>query len=110
METLKRKKDFDRLFNNGKSIASHYLVLYWNPNSEGENRYGFSISKRIGKAVVRNKLKRRLKEIIRKNIGSSKETSYDIMIIARKPVNNLDYHRLKIDLLSLFKKANLYRK
>lgn len=107
METLKRKKDFDNLFNKGRSTASHYLVLYWNPNTKGKNRYGFSISKRIGKAVVRNKLKRRLKEIIRKNIDSCKVTGYDILIIARRPVNNLDYNGLKKNLLSLFKKANL---
>ncbi len=107
METLKKKKDFDKVFKNGKSIASKYLVFYWNPNNKDKNRYGFSISKRIGKAVVRNKLKRRLKEIIRRDVESICNRGYDIIIIARNPVNDLDFHGIKKDLLRLFKRAGL---
>jgi len=107
LETLKKKKDFDKVFNNGKSIASKYLVFYWNPNKKDKNRYGFSISKRIGKAVVRNKLKRRLKEIIRTEVESICNKGYDIIIIARNPVNNLDFSGIKKDLLGLFKRAGV---
>lgn len=107
METLKKKKDFDEVFQNGKSIASKYLVFYWNPNNKDNNRYGFSISKRIGKAVVRNKLKRRLKEIIRTDIESNYSKGYDIIIIARNPVNSLDFHGIKKDLKKLYRRAGL---
>mgnify|MGYP006306739869 FL=1 len=106
METLKQKKDFQKVFNYGKSIASKYLVLYWNPNKLENNRFGFSISKRIGKAVVRNKLKRRLKEIIRTRLNKT-DSSYDIIIIARKPVNDLGFLEIKDDLKKLYKRAGL---
>ncbi|MGM0446055.1 MAG: ribonuclease P protein component [Bacillota bacterium] len=106
METLKQKKDFQKVFNLGKSTASKYLVLYWNPNKLNNNRYGFSISKRIGKAVVRNKLKRRLKEIIRTRLNNT-ACGYDIIIIARRPVNSLGFSEIKDDLKNLYKKAGL---
>jgi|AntRauTorckE6833_2_1112554.scaffolds.fasta_scaffold00096_49 ribonuclease P protein component len=106
LETLKQKKDFQKVFNCGKSIASKYLVLYWNPNKLDNNRYGFSISKRIGKAVVRNKLKRRLKEIIRIRLDNI-AYGYDIIIIARKPVNSLGFSEIKNDLKKLYKRAGL---
>ncbi len=109
MKTLKTKKDFNNVFNRGKSTASRYLVLYWYPNKKEINRYGFSISKRIGKAVVRNKLKRRLKEIIRRFLEDSSLKGYDIIIIARNPVNSLDFNGIKNDLTRLFKKANLFK-
>ena len=109
MKTLKRKKDFNKVFNRGKSTASRFLVIYWYPNNKEINRYGFSISKRIGKAVVRNKLKRRLKEIIRRFLEDSCLTGYDIIIIARNPVNDLDFEGLKDDLTRLFKKADLFK-
>lgn len=109
METLKKKNDFNKVFNRGKSTASRYLVLYWYPNNKEINRYGFSISKRIGKAVVRNKLKRRLKEIIRRFLEDSCLKGYDIIIIARNPVNSLDFNGIKDDLTKLFQKAGLFK-
>jgi len=109
LKTLKKKKDFNKVFNRGKSTASRYLVIYWYPNKKEINRYGFSISKRIGKAVVRNKLKRRLKEIIRRFLEDRCLKGYDIIIIARNPVNSLDFVGIKNDLNRLFKKADLLK-
>ncbi len=109
METLKKNKDFKRVYSSGKSLASPYLVLYWYTNEKQKNRYGFSISKKIGKAVVRNKLKRRLKEIIRKNENKIVK-GYDMIVIARKPVNKLDFNKLKIDLIKLYRKAGIWCK
>ena len=108
METLKKNKEFNLVYNQGKSIASKYLVLYYyNKNDTDQIKAGFSISKRIGKAVVRNKLRRRLKEIIRDEEDNLKK-GYNIIFIARKPVINLDFHKIKKDVKKLFKKADLY--
>jgi len=107
VETLKKNREFKQVYSYGKSIASSYLVLYWYPNDGAKNRYGFSISKKIGKAVVRNKLKRRLKEIIRHKENKVK-TGYDIIIIARKHVNRLEFQRLRKDLIKLYKKAGIW--
>jgi len=110
LETLKKKKDFDKVFNDGDSRASRYFVLYWKPNTREQNRYGFSINKRVGKAVVRNKLRRRLKEIIRNRLNTGHLGFYDIVIIARKPVISLDFHEIQDELHRLFKRTGLIEK
>ena len=111
MESLKKNKDFRNVYNKGKSIASRYLVIYKLENNYNYNRYGFSISKKIANAVGRNKLKRRLREIIREIEKKQKIIfGYDIIFIARKPVVDLDFHKLKADCIKLVEKMGLYRK
>ncbi len=111
MESLKKNKEFKRVYNNGKSHATRNLVIYYLKREDLENnRYGLSVSKRIGNAVVRNKLKRRLREVIRdfeKEYNFDK--SYDIIFIARNPVVDLDYRGIKRDVKKLYKKANLVK-
>ncbi|WP_041606160.1 ribonuclease P protein component [Halothermothrix orenii] len=104
MDSLKNS-DFKRVYSKGKSLASRYLVLYYYPNNLDKNRIGFSISKRVGKAVVRNKLRRRLKEIIR--LTDNIKSGYDLVFIGRKPSVSLDYHDLKKDVHQLLKRARL---
>ena len=111
LETLKKKSDFNRVYSTGRSKATNHLVLYWLKNNENKNRYGFSISKKIGKAVIRNKIRRRLKEIIR-DVEKKKNIylGYDIIFIARKPVIKLNYHDLSKDVYNLFKKTGLIKR
>ncbi len=108
MNSLKKNREFTRVYSKGKSYATSNLVLYSLLNGFSENRVGFSISKKIGKAVVRNKLKRRLKEIIR--LEDNLKKGYDLVFIARKPIVELDYRRLKKDVVKLLKKAEIYKK
>jgi len=109
VESLKKNKDFRNVYNNGKSIASRYLVMYKLENNFECNRYGFSISKKIANAVGRNKLKRRLREIIREIEKKDNIIfGFDIIFIARKPVVDLDFHRLQSDCIKLIKKMGLY--
>lgn len=108
MESLKKNKEFKKVYENGKSYATRNLVIYClNYEKGNKNRYGLSVSKKIGNAVVRNKLKRRLREIINDFEKEKDFTGYDIIFIARKPVINLDYHRLKKDVKKLYKKMKI---
>ncbi len=83
---LSRSADFDRVYRRGKSVAGRYAVLYYFDRT-GENggeapRLGVSVSRRVGGAVARNKVKRTLKEIF----GACEERlarGYDYVIIAR---------------------------
>ena len=110
MESLKKNKDFKNVYSKGKSKASRYLVIYKLENNLNYNRYGFSISKKIANAVGRNKLKRRLREIIREIEKKEKiNLGYDIIFIARKPVVDLDFNELKADSKKLIKKMGLYK-
>jgi ribonuclease P protein component len=84
LRSLARKRDFDLVFREGISAAAKYLVLYARPNELNWNRLGLSVSKKIGKAVVRNRVKRLLREAVRKLFGDSMQY-YDFVIIAKKP-------------------------
>ena len=57
---LRRRKDFDTVFQEGHVLANRLLVLRTAPNQLPHNRYGFVTGKRLGKAVVRNRVRRRL--------------------------------------------------
>ena len=61
---LSRSRDFDAVYRHGRSVSTRFLVLYWFPREEdGEGpRLGLAVPKAVGSAVVRNKMKRRLRE------------------------------------------------
>lgn len=112
MESLKKNSHFQRVYKKGQSKASKYLVVYWldNKDNSSANRYGITVSKKIGNAVVRNKVKRRIKEILRKwDDNNYIKLNLDIVIIARKPVVNLNYHQIKSDLKSLLYRCSLIK-
>ncbi len=109
MESLKTNSEFKRVYKNGKSYATRNLVIYWLPTKLDKNRYGFSVSKRVGKAVVRNKIKRRLKEIIREFEKQYNFKTYDIIFIARNPIVDLDFSQLKRDVRRLYGKSGLIK-
>ena len=69
---------------------------------------GFSVSNKIGKSTVRNKVKRRLREIVRLNFSSIKGT-HNLVIIAKDGIEKLSYKELENEVINLLKKANLFR-
>ncbi len=109
---LKRRNDFKKVYTNGKSIANRTLVLYLRSNSDvDEYRFGISVSKKIGKAVVRNRVKRLIKEAIRSIIRKySIKKNIDVVIIARKPVIDLEFAQVESSVEHLFRKMKLIDK
>src|SRR5438094_10450237 len=59
---LSRSRDFDTVYRHGRSVSTRYLVLYWFPRGEGDVRLGLAVPKDVGTAVVRNRIKRQLRE------------------------------------------------
>ncbi|OHE60391.1 MAG: ribonuclease P protein component [Thermodesulfovibrio sp. RBG_19FT_COMBO_42_12] len=84
MRSLTKKRDFQLVFKEGITFASKYLVVYARPNILGVNRLGLSISKKVGIAVTRNKIKRLLRDVMRRLLEEF-PLNYDFIIIARKP-------------------------
>jgi ribonuclease P protein component len=83
LRSLAKRRDFELVFKEGLSAAAKYLVLYARPNDMSWNRLGLSVSKKIGKAVTRNRVKRLLRESLGKVLGDSSQ-HYDFVIVARK--------------------------
>jgi ribonuclease P protein component len=64
---LSRSRDFDAVYRHGRSVSTRFLTLYWFERDEslGDPRLGFAVPKAVGNAVIRNKIKRQLREIVR---------------------------------------------
>lgn len=103
-ERLRKPEQFTSVYKNGISQADRFLVAKALPNRLGYSRYGISVSKRVGKAVVRNRVKRLLREILRLMRLSP---GWDIIIIARSPAANSDYHQLEKSLRSLLSRGHI---
>ncbi len=103
---LTKNKEFREVYGKGKSIPERLIVLYYKPNDLGFNRFGFSVGKKVGKAVVRNRIKRMLREICRLNLENVKK-GYDYVIIARPRIVKENYFTIEKSFFKLLKKAGL---
>ena len=105
---LKKRKQFNWLFKNGTSIHSKNIVLVYHESKGKDFKIGFSVTKKVGKAVVRNKTKRRLREVITKlqyNI-LGKNT---IIFVAKPSITEITFWDMMAEVEMLLKKAKLYK-
>jgi ribonuclease P protein component len=101
--------DFRRVRAQGKSWAHPYAVLCALPNNLPHNRYGFSVSKRLGGAVVRNRVKRLLREAVRttaKELGPL-VPGFDVVLIARLPIVGKPFAEVREVVQTLLRRAKL---
>lgn len=87
---LSRSADFERVYRHGRSHANRYLVLYAFPRGEGvgEARLGLSVSRKVGGAVERNRIKRLLREAFRARAAVA-TTGHDLVVVARPDARGL---------------------
>lgn len=109
LQRLKKNWDFRRVYRHGRTVVSQNIVLYYCPNGMEINRIGFSISKKVGKSVVRNRIKRRYREAFLMLEGQLHK-GYDLVLIARKPAANVSFHEAFKELRNLCRKGQLLLK
>ncbi len=99
-EPLRKSQDFSRVYREGTSYANKYLIMYILPNGTDQNRFGVSVSKKVGNSVVRHRMKRLLKENYR-----LKEEQFrcglDIVVIVRESAVGKTYDEIGSALLHL---------
>ena len=108
-ETIKKNYEFRRLYAKGKSAVTPTLVVYTRRIKTDGNRVGFTVTTRLGHAVTRNRVRRRLREIYRLHEGEL-TPGYDIVVVARVKAVYAKYAQLEKSFLSLADKLGLRKK
>ena len=105
--SLKLNHIFQRLYHT-KGVADGYLVLYARKNRSNSNLVGITVSKKLGKAHVRNRVRRRIREVYRLN-EEQFQPGWDIVVVARSKAVDAEFSRLTKSYLSLARKAGILR-
>lgn len=106
-EKLKKTYEFKNVYNNGKSLADQYIVMYFLKNGLNTNRVGFSVSKKIGKSVVRNHVRRLMNESFRL-LDVNLNSGFDIIFIARNKIIEADFHIIQQSMKRLLKRTPIF--
>lgn len=105
-ESLKNYNEFKEVFDNGKSFANKYLVMYVKPDIKGKDKLGIQVSKKVGNSVVRHRLTRLIRESFRLNENSFKH-GLDLVVIARGDAKGKTYKEIEDALLHLGKQSRI---
>ena len=112
IESIKKTNSFKTVYSCGRKEANAYFVMYALANEMGYNRLGLSISKKVGKAVVRNRIRRLVKESCRIR-AQELISGYDIVVIARQACGNMpkegSYKMVDKALVALFDRLRLLK-
>ena len=104
---LTKNLEFKRVYRAGRRWSSFFFTMYIKKNNLNHSRLGVSVSKKVGKSVVRNRTKRRVKEAFRKNLNFIK-IGYDVVISAKPPASEADFTKIERELINLFKRGHIW--
>lgn len=105
-DVLRKKSDFDAVYNKGRSAGSKYVVLFYHKNGLGLTRTCFLASKKVGNSVMRNRARRLMKESYRQLKGRVPE-GYDLIFIARNSIQERVCSEVKRSMEDALKRAKL---
>ncbi len=107
---MKKNKEFQEVFNKGTSFANRQYVVYVLPKKDQEVfRVGLSVSKKVGKAVTRNQIKRYIRQVFLE-LKDEVVKGNDYIIIARKPAANMNFHETKKSLNHVLSRAKVLKR
>jgi ribonuclease P protein component len=108
--TIKKRRDFLHATASGKKFITSTFILQMvmredaHPEPAGETRIGFTVTKKMGGAVIRNRIKRRLREAAKPAIKKFGQAGYDYVVISRQKAFTCDFSELERDMEFAFKK------
>ena len=108
-QKIRKNIEFLNVYRHGKSYANKYLIMYVLNNKLDENRFGITVSKKVGNSVVRHRITRLIRECIRLQ-ESNILTEYDIVIVARKAAKDKKYQDIESAFLNLCKRQNILKR
>lgn len=103
---LRKNSEFKKVYQQGKSVPSKFVVLYFKQNRRQKTRIGISVSKKIGGSVVRSRAKRILREAVRHHLGEL-VPGVDIILIARRAIKGIKSTEVEQSLVKLLGKYRL---
>ena len=105
-ESLKKNRDFQKVYRNGRSYGNKYLVMYLLKNELGRNRIGISVSRKVGNSIIRHRLTRLIRESYRLQEDHF-QCGFDIVVIARVTAKDKNYREIESALMHLGKLHNV---
>jgi ribonuclease P protein component len=99
-ERILKRNDFSVAYQQGKRLSSKNFIIYLHPNQTGTRRLGITVSKKIGDAVQRNRIKRLLREFFRLN-KDRLPAGQDIVVVSRRDTSNKKYDEVRQELEGL---------
>lgn len=106
--TVKENYEFRRIYRKGRSAVLPCMVVYCQRNRAGRSRLGITVSTKLGKAVVRNRVRRRLREIYRLN-RDRMVPGYDVIVVARVRAAHTAYQKLEASYLRALEQLELLK-
>lgn len=101
---IKKNYEYEKIINSNKSYKIGDYVIFLEIIQQGTYRFGISVGKKIGNAVIRNKIKRQLKSILAKQKYSK---TFNCVIIVKKSILNKKYNKIENDIINILLKLNL---
>ncbi len=105
---LKKRYQFNYVYKSGEHFSAEHIVLYVVSSKTKDIKVGLAVTKKVGHAVVRNKIRRRLREIIKQSIPNLKQ-NYNIIVVAKECVTKASFDELSHEYNKLIKKADLIK-
>lgn len=103
---IRTGREYRQVYQKGKRVGGRYIIIYYQENQHPVNRFGIVTSKKVGQAVVRNRVKRQLRELAR-SITDKIQGKFDIVVVARPSIKGCSFAMIEKDFLLVMKKARL---
>ncbi len=105
LNTIKKNEEFKKIYKKGNSIVGAFVVIYRYKVKNNDKKFGITVSKKIGKAVKRNRVRRLIKEVVSKNYYLFKD-GYEYVIVARVRANQANFNDVEKNIKYIIYKFN----